>query len=80
MLMNINEDCIDEELLTENPQCLSTAIYKHRRVYLDDTDDEGEHFNLCAVEDGVYLDELSVGPVKMNWKTLSLNEHAAFVD
>jgi hypothetical protein len=79
-LMNINEDLNDEELLTENPQCLSAAIRKCGRACLDDSDDEGEEFNFDAVEDGVYSDDLTVEPAKVKGKTVSCHVHASVVD
>jgi hypothetical protein len=79
-LMNINEDLNNEELLTENPQCLSAAICKHGRACLDDSDDEGEEFNFDAVKDGVYSDDLMVEPAKVKGKAVSGQMHASVVD
>jgi hypothetical protein len=79
-LMNINEDLNDEELLTKNPQRLSTAICKRGRACLDDSDDEGEEFNFDAVEDGVYSDDLMVKPAKAKGKAVSGQMHASVVD
>ncbi|KAF8221913.1 hypothetical protein L208DRAFT_1527612 [Tricholoma matsutake] len=70
-LMNINEDLNNEELLTENPQHLSTAICKHGRACLDDSDDEGEEFNFDTVKDGVYSHDLTVKPEKVKGKAKS---------
>ncbi|KAH9980445.1 hypothetical protein BJV74DRAFT_887849 [Russula compacta] len=77
VLMNINEDLNNEELLTENLQCLSAVICKHGRACLDDSDGEGEVFDFDAVEDGVYLDDPTVGPAKMKGKTVRKPKKAA---
>ena len=68
--MNTNEDLDNDELLTENPQRLSAAIRKRGREYPGDTDEGsgGEEFDFDEVENAVYSDELSVGPVKVNRK------------
>ena len=68
-LMNINEDINNDELLTENPQHLPTAIRKRGREYQGDTDDEGEVFDFDTVENAVYSDKLaSVEPAEVKWK------------
>ena len=70
-LMNINEDLDDEELLTENPQRLSAAIRKRGRADLDETDSEGEYFDLDAIKGSVCSDDSGVAPAKAKGKTVS---------
>jgi len=62
----------------DNTQCLSAAVCKQDRVFLDDGDGEGEEFDFDAVDSASYSDNLSVRPAKE--KTVSYLVHASDVN
>jgi len=63
--MNISEELEDEEPVHDNPQCLSAAVRKQNKMFLDDNDGMGEEFNFDAVDADTYSDDLSVNPVNV---------------
>jgi hypothetical protein len=63
--MNVSKELEDEELVHDNPQHLSAAVYKQDRMFLDDNNGMGEDFDFDAVDADTYLDDLSVSPVNV---------------